>query len=234
MYDLQWYINNFSRGFFKRNFQKQKKILIWNSWIKLTLLVKKTMDFTISLTALIGLSPLLGLVAILVKIQDRGPVLYESERVGLYGKPFKIMKFRTMKVDSENQKSKLMKKNLHKDNVTFKIKQDPRVTPIGKWLRKLSIDELPQLWNVLKGDMSLVGPRPPLPQEVAKYTLNARRRLDVKPGITCIWQVSGRSDIPFDQQVELDKQYISSESVLLDIKLLLKTIPAVLSGRGAY
>jgi lipopolysaccharide/colanic/teichoic acid biosynthesis glycosyltransferase len=118
--------------------------------------------------------------------------------------------------------------------VTFKIKHDPRITPIGCHIRRASIDELPQLWNVLKGDMSLVGPRPAIPSEVNQYTLSDRRRLEVKPGITCIWQVSGRSNIPFEQQVELDAAYIDSQSFWMDLKLLLKTIPAVLLGRGAF
>jgi lipopolysaccharide/colanic/teichoic acid biosynthesis glycosyltransferase len=118
--------------------------------------------------------------------------------------------------------------------VIFKMKHDPRITRVGRYIRRASIDELPQLWNVLKGDMSLVGPRPPVPSEVSQYTLSDRRRLEAKPGITCVWQVSGRSDIPFEQQVELDFAYIESQSLWMDIKLLLKTIPAVLLGRGAY
>src|SRR5271166_5764761 len=125
-------------------------------------------------------------------------------------------------------------KNDHANSITFKMRNDPRVTWIGKIIRKLSIDELPQLWCVLKGDMSLVGPRPPVPSEVAEYTLRDRRRLDATPGLTCIWQVSGRGNIPFPKQVELDVQYIESQSVWLDVKLLLKTVPAVLLGKGAY
>ena len=122
----------------------------------------------------------------------------------------------------------------HEDSITFKMKRDPRITWIGRIIRKLSIDELPQLWCVLRGDMSLVGPRPPLPSEVEQYSLSDRRRLEVIPGLTCIWQVSGRGDIPFAEQVELDAQYIESQSLWLDILLLLKTVPAVLLGRGAY
>jgi lipopolysaccharide/colanic/teichoic acid biosynthesis glycosyltransferase len=139
-----------------------------------------------------------------------------------------------MVVNAEALKDTLLSQNVHKEGVTFKMKKDPRVTWIGGIIRKLSIDELPQLWCVLKGDMSLVGPRPPVPREVAQYSLADRRRLDVTPGLTCIWQVSGRGDIPFPQQVELDVQYIQSQSFWLDIKLLLKTIPAVLLGKGAY
>jgi len=139
-----------------------------------------------------------------------------------------------MYIDAEARKAALMAQNEMAGGVLFKMKDDPRITRVGKYIRRGSIDELPQLWNVLKGDMSLVGPRPPVPSEVALYTLADRRRLDAIPGITCIWQVSGRSEIPFKQQVELDVAYIESQSFWLDLKLLLKTIPAVLLGRGAY
>ena len=144
-----------------------------------------------------------------------------------------MYKFRTMHTDAEMLRAELEAYNQMTGPV-FKIENDPRITPFGRWLRKTSIDELPQLWCVLKGEMSLVGPRPPVPREVALYTLRDRRRLDVKPGLTCIWQVSGRGDIPFHQQVELDVQYIESQSLWLDILLLLKTAPAILFGKGAY
>jgi lipopolysaccharide/colanic/teichoic acid biosynthesis glycosyltransferase len=152
----------------------------------------------------------------------------------MWGREFPFPKFRSMVTDADARKQELTALNQHGDGITFKIKKDPRVTWIGRFMRKFSIDELPQLWCVLTGDMALVGPRPPVPSEVAQYTLADRRRLDTKPGLTCIWQVSGRADIPFEQQVELDVKYIESQSIWLDIKLLLKTIPAVLSGRGAY
>jgi lipopolysaccharide/colanic/teichoic acid biosynthesis glycosyltransferase len=140
-----------------------------------------------------------------------------------------------MVTDAEQRKLTLTSENQHGDaGITFKMKRDPRVTWIGSIIRKLSLDELPQLWCVLNGDMSLVGPRPPVPAEVARYTISDRRRLEVKPGLTCIWQVSGRSELPFEQQVRLDAQYIDSHSLLLDIYLLIKTIPAILTGRGAY
>jgi lipopolysaccharide/colanic/teichoic acid biosynthesis glycosyltransferase len=145
-----------------------------------------------------------------------------------------MYKFRSMYIDAEARKAALAKNNEMDGGVIFKMKHDPRITRVGRYIRRASIDELPQLWNVLKGDMSLVGPRPPVPSEVSQYTLSDRRRLEAKPGITCVWQVSGRSDIPFEQQVELDFAYIESQSLWMDIKLLLKTIPAVLLGRGAY
>jgi lipopolysaccharide/colanic/teichoic acid biosynthesis glycosyltransferase len=161
-------------------------------------------------------------------------VFFWQTRVGRWGREFPFPKFRSMVVNAEQLKAALLTENDHGQNVTFKMKRDPRITWIGRIIRKLSIDELPQLWNVLRGDMSLVGPRPPLPQEVAQYTLADRRRLDVTPGLTCIWQVSGRGDIPFPQQVQLDVQYIESRSLWADVKILLQTIPAVLLGKGAY
>jgi lipopolysaccharide/colanic/teichoic acid biosynthesis glycosyltransferase len=139
-----------------------------------------------------------------------------------------------MVMNADKIKDQLLEENESKDGVIFKMKKDPRVTKVGRFIRRFSIDELPQLVNVLKGDMSLVGPRPPLPREVAEYNLEDRKRLHVTPGITCLWQVGGRSDIPFSEQVELDKQYIQSKSLWQDIKILIKTIPAVISGKGAY
>jgi lipopolysaccharide/colanic/teichoic acid biosynthesis glycosyltransferase len=151
-----------------------------------------------------------------------------------WGRLFQMYKFRSMRSGAERLAQGLAANNEMAGGVTFKMRDDPRTTAVGRVLRRGSIDELPQLWNVIKGEMSLVGPRPPLPSEVAKYSLAERRRLDVTPGITCIWQVSGRSEIPFDRQVELDVAYIESQSLSVDLKLLLKTIPAVLMGRGAY
>jgi lipopolysaccharide/colanic/teichoic acid biosynthesis glycosyltransferase len=161
-------------------------------------------------------------------------VLFWQSRVGRRGREFPFPKFRSMVINAEALKDKLLALNDHHDSVTFKIRKDPRVTWIGRIIRKASIDELPQLWCVLKGDMSLVGPRPPVPREVSRYSLQDRRRLDVTPGLTCIWQVSGRGDIPFHRQVELDVQYIESQSIWLDLLLLMKTAPAILIGKGAY
>jgi lipopolysaccharide/colanic/teichoic acid biosynthesis glycosyltransferase len=170
----------------------------------------------------------------LIKLSGRGPVLFWQMRVGQWGREFAFPKFRSMVVNAEALKDTLLAENDHANGITFKIKRDPRVTRIGRVLRKLSLDELPQLWCVFTGDMSLVGPRPPVPREVARYNLRDRRRLDVKPGLTCIWQISGRGDIPFDRQVELDVQYIDSQSLWFDLLLLIKTAPAILIGRGAY
>ncbi len=196
--------------------------------------LKRTGDIFISFLMMVCLAPLMLIIALAIKITDGGPILYSTMRVGKWGKEFWFPKFRTMAIGADTQKTNLQSASIHTNPATFKLRDDPRVTKVGKILRKTSLDELPQLWCVLKGDMSLVGPRPPLPEEVQRYTLDERRRLDIKPGMTCIWQVSGRSEIPFDKQVQLDLQYIESQSIWLDIKLLLKTIPAVLFGRGAY
>jgi lipopolysaccharide/colanic/teichoic acid biosynthesis glycosyltransferase len=210
----------------------------WVMVINCSNLVKRLIDIVGALLALVVLTPLFATVALAIKLTDRGPILFWQTRVGQWGQEFPFPKFRSMVTNAEALKDKLLDSNDHhqkgESNITFKMKRDPRVTWIGRLIRKLSIDELPQLWCVFKGDMSLVGPRPPVPREVAEYTLADRRRLDVVPGLTCIWQVSGRSDIPFDEQVKLDVQYIESQSLWLDIKLLFKTIPAVLSGKGAY
>jgi lipopolysaccharide/colanic/teichoic acid biosynthesis glycosyltransferase len=220
--------------------KRQKRFLFLRkkySWVLVigcTQLLKRVIDITLSIVLMILLFPLFLLVALFIKLQDGGPVFYVENRVGKWGAEFPLPKFRTMIVNANEMKEKLKQYNEYKGNITFKIKKDPRITPLGRILRKTSVDELPQLWCVLKGKMSLVGPRPPLPSEVANYTLEDRRRLDVVPGITCIWQVSGRADIPFDHQVHLDVKYIESQSFWLDLKLLLKTIPAVILGKGAY
>ena len=195
--------------------------------------VKSVFDRTIAALILLLGSPVLVLVAVAVKLTDRGPVFYRQERVGRFGETFGIWKFRSMYVDAERMVDALAEHN-EKDDVLFKIRRDPRVTPVGRWLRRFSIDEVPQLWNVVKGDMSLVGPRPPLPREVAKYASDVRRRLLVKPGLTGLWQVSGRSDLSWEESVRLDLHYVENWSVAMDAMILWKTFGAVLHGRGAY
>jgi lipopolysaccharide/colanic/teichoic acid biosynthesis glycosyltransferase len=195
---------------------------------------KRALDVILSTAMLLLLSPLFALVALLIKLTDGGPVLFWQTRVGRWSREFSFPKFRSMIVNAETLKQSLLSQNHHQNSVTFKMKRDPRVTWIGRVIRKLSIDELPQLWCVLMGDMSLVGPRPPVPAEVARYSLLERRRLEATPGLTCIRQVSGRGDVPFHKQVELDVQYIDNQTLLLDLVLLMRTIPAVLSGKGAY
>ncbi len=210
------------------------KLYSWDVAIGGATLLKRLFDIATSGLALVALLPLFFVVAILIKRHDGGPVLFWQKRVGRWGREFTFPKFRSMQVDAETLKDALLAQNDHRTGPTFKMKRDPRVTPVGRVIRKLSIDELPQLWCVLIGEMSIVGPRPPVPREVAVYTLADRRRLEVTPGLTCIWQVSGRGDIPFDRQVELDVQYAQSKSFWFDLFLILKTIPAVLTGRGAY
>jgi exopolysaccharide biosynthesis polyprenyl glycosylphosphotransferase len=195
---------------------------------------KRALDIVGAAIGLILLAPLFLLIAVLIKADSPGPVFFSQTRVGENGRVFRCWKLRSMFIDAEARKAELMAKNEMDGGTTFKMKRDPRITRVGRFIRKASIDELPQLLNVLLGDMSLVGPRPPVPSEVAEYSPRARQRLAVKPGITCIWQVSGRSDIPFEQQVELDIEYISKRSLMLDIRLLLSTVPAVLLARGAY
>ncbi|MCB5262259.1 MAG: sugar transferase [Candidatus Cloacimonetes bacterium] len=212
----------------------QLKISIWEWTVSFAKSIKAAMDFSGSLILLILLSPLFLVTAILIYITDPGPIFYVANRVGLNGAYFGFIKFRSMYKDADKHKDQLLKQNESKDGVIFKMKNDPRITRVGKFIRRFSIDELPQLFNVLKGDMSLVGPRPPLPLEVLQYSLEDRKRLHVKPGITCLWQIKGRSEIPFQQQVQLDMQYIRSQGIKNDLIILLKTIPAVISGKGAY
>lgn len=197
------------------------------------LFCKRVVDLVGSFTALVTFSPLFALLAVLIKIDSRGPVFFKQTRSGLNGRKFTLYKFRTMVVDAEERLQELRAKN-QMEGPVFKLDNDPRMTPLGKWLRKFSLDELPQLWNVLRGDMSLVGPRPPLPSEVNEYQPWQRRRLSMPPGITCIWQVNGRSDVvDFDDWMKMDLQYIDNWSFLLDMKICLQTVPAVLLAKGA-
>lgn len=200
--------------------------------ITFSLLLKSVLDRILAFWGLVILSPILSIVALLVKITSPGPVFFKQKRLGLNGRAFVMYKFRTMVRNADNLKKALLPKN-EMDGPVFKMKNDPRVTPLGKFLRKTSLDELPQLFNVLRGDMSLVGPRPPLPAEVKRYDLWQRRKLSVKPGITCLWQINGRNEIPFRDWMKMDLEYIDNWSLWLDLKILARTIPTVLSGRGA-
>jgi lipopolysaccharide/colanic/teichoic acid biosynthesis glycosyltransferase len=211
-----------------------RKRYLWKLVVGGANLSKRIIDIVVALAMIVLLAPLFLAVALMIKLTDRGPVFFWQKRVGQWGAEFPFPKFRSMVANAEALKDKLLTSNDHGNGITFKMKKDPRVTWIGRLIRKASIDELPQLWCVLRGEMSLVGPRPPVPREVSLYSLRDRRRLDVKPGLTCIWQVSGRGDIPFDKQVELDVQYIESQSLWFDVLLLLKTAPAILFGKGAY
>jgi len=198
----------------------------------LSLIAKRGADFIIAFSSLVFLSPVLLLLAAAIKFTSPGPIFYRQTRCGLYGRRFGLIKFRTM-IDGAEDKLWEIRHLNEMDGPVFKMRNDPRVTPFGRFLRKSSLDELPQLWNVVKGEMSIVGPRAPLPEEVKYYATKQRRRLSVKPGITCLWQVSGRSDIDFHRWMEMDLEYIDNWSFWLDLIIMLKTIPAVFTGRGA-
>jgi len=194
---------------------------------------KRLLDLLLSITVLLLFSPLMLLTVLTIYLEDRGPILYRQTRVGMNGRFFNILKFRSMVPDADTRLQEVSHLN-ELDGPVFKIRNDPRITGVGRIIRKLSVDELPQLFNVLKGEMSLVGPRPPLPSEVEQYEDWQLRRLSVMPGITCIWQISGRNELNFDDWVRLDLQYIDNQSIWQDFKILLLTLPAVIRGRGAY
>jgi len=191
------------------------------------------LDIIFGLVGMVILLLILPFMALLIYVDSPGPIFYSQERLGLQGRPFRMYKFRSMRLNAEAELEKLLAQNQHVQGVTFKMSDDPRITRVGKWLRRFSLDELPQFFDVLKGAMSLVGPRPPTRREVSLYSLADRRRLAVKPGLTCFWQVGGRSNIDFSGQVKLDVQYIETAGFWMDIKILLQTLPAVLTGRGA-
>ncbi|WP_461201727.1 sugar transferase [Anoxybacillus sp. TBDG-1] len=198
------------------------------------LIAKRTMDIIGAMIGLISLSWLFLIVAVLIKLEDpKGPVFFKQIRVGKDGKQFYMYKFRSMVTDAETKLQELLKYN-EVSGAMFKMKNDPRVTKVGRFIRKTSIDELPQLWNVLKGEMSLVGPRPPLPREVAQYTEYDKQRLLVTPGCTGLWQVSGRNDLGFHEMVELDLRYIRERSLLYDLRIIIKTIRVMIKPNSAY
>lgn len=195
--------------------------------------IKRPLDVLASLAGLFILSPVFLILAAMVKFDSRGPVFFKQMRVGKDGREFEFYKFRSMVQDAEELKNKLMHLN-ELEGPVFKISDDPRITPIGRFLRRTSLDELPQLFNVLRGDMSLVGPRPPLPAEVANYESWQRQKLSVLPGITCLWQISGRNHIGFTEWMRLDIEYIRRQSLGVDVKILVRTLPAVLLRKGAF
>ena len=217
------------------------KRLCWRAVVNATLVVKRAIDIAVSLVALLLLIPVFGVIAILVRL-DGGPAFFHQVRIGRNGREFRMLKFRSMCLEAEAKLASLLANNENASGVTFKMKNDPRITRIGGILRKLSLDELPQFWNVLRGDMSLVGPRPPVRREVALYSQSDRRRLVVKPGITGLWQVGDRRGVLFEigdrhtidfpEQVDLDVRYIEHLSVAKDLWLLAKTVPAILFGKG--
>ena len=197
--------------------------------------LRRSIDVVLTAVGMLCLAPLFALAAIAIKLDSKGALFFGQERVGEDGRRFTMWKFRTMVVNADALKDQLAKQHASAvDGVRFKMVRDPRVTRVGRVLRKFSIDELPQLYNVLRGDMTLIGPRPPVWREVARYDARALRRLEVKPGLTCLWQISGRSDLSFDQQIDLDLQYIDRTLPAEELRIVLRTIPAVLTGRGAY
>ena len=194
--------------------------------------MKRLCDLTLSILGVIALSPLLIFVAVAIKLDSKGPAIFSQDRVGKNGKLFKMYKFRSMVINAEELKDKLLDKN-EMSGPMFKIKDDPRITKIGRFIRKTSIDELPQLFNVIKGDMSLVGPRPNLPREVKEFSEYHKKKLLAKPGLTCYWQVMGRSNIGFEEWMELDIKYLRDRSILLDIKLIYKTFFVLFGDKNA-
>lgn len=223
-----------ARGRWRLNFRFWRKRVLWGLVVGGTQFIKRLIDIVASACALLLLSPVLLTTCLLIKLEDRGPIFFRQQRVGRFGELFGMWKFRSMVPNADKLKDELLAQNEMEGGITFKMKNDPRITRVGRFIRKYSVDELPQFWNVFVGDMSLVGPRPAVPREVRHYLVEDRQRLLARPGLTCFWQVGGRSGIDFDGQVELDVRYIQSESVWLDIKLLFKTIPAVLKGDGAF
>jgi exopolysaccharide biosynthesis polyprenyl glycosylphosphotransferase len=225
--------NDFLLGSLRvEEFEGQEVITLFREQMLFQLLIKRLADIGISAAALVILSPLMIVTAVAIKLTSPGPIFFVQNRVGMNQRTFKLYKFRSMVVDAEDRKRDLAHLN-EVDGPVFKIGNDPRVTPIGRLIRRTSIDELPQLFNVLQGEMSLVGPRPPLPDEVSRYEWLFRKRLSVKPGITCVWQVSGRNNISFERWMQMDHDYVENWSLWLDLKILMKTLPAVLLRRGA-
>lgn len=224
----------------KKWFPLNLSILKWRTLMalrygvsKLEPRLKRIFDVVLVLFAMLGIAPIFLITALAVKLDSRGPVIFKQTRVGRKGKTFTCYKFRSMSTDAEMRKAELMQQN-EADGPVFKMQNDPRITRVGSIIRKLSIDELPQLFNVLKGEMSLVGPRPPIPQEVTQYQLRDLQRLEVVPGLTGLQQISGRSNMDFDQWIQLDLEYIAKQNLWNDIVIMFKTIPAVLFSRGAY
>jgi lipopolysaccharide/colanic/teichoic acid biosynthesis glycosyltransferase len=205
----------------------------WRLRVDTAPLLKRALDLVGAGVLILALTPLLGLVALAILLEDGRPLLFRQMRVGKDGRLFPMYKFRSMIRNAEALKAGLMAMNEMPGGVLFKIRNDPRVTRVGRVCRRYSIDELPQLFNVMRGEMSLVGPRPPVPSEVALYDPAQRRRLVAKPGITCLWQVGGRNNIDFVGQVRLDVEYIERQTFMMDVLILLRTLPAVISGKGA-
>ena len=202
-------------------------------WFRYHITTKRVLDVVVAAVGLIGSLPIWLAIFVAIKLDSPGPAIFKQDRVGLHGRPFRFYKFRSMYVDAEQRLGEVQAHN-EMDGPVFKIRNDPRVSKVGRFLRRTSLDELPQLLNVLKGDMSMVGPRPPLPREVEQYRPNDLVRLSVKPGLTCLWQIRGRSEVGFEQWMEFDREYVYNMSLGLDLRILVQTVAVVLAGRGAY
>jgi len=194
---------------------------------------KRLFDLSVGLLAFVFVIPIVPLIALMIKLDSPGPVFYRQDRIGRGGRPFRFYKFRSMYREADRRRTELESRN-EQEGPVFKIKADPRITPVGQFLRRSSVDVFPLIHFVVRGDMCIVGPRPPLPVEVARYQPWHRRRLDVKPGITCLWQIAGRSQIGFDEWMRLDMEYLRTRSLRTDMAIFLKTLPAVMARRGAY
>jgi exopolysaccharide biosynthesis polyprenyl glycosylphosphotransferase len=219
----------------REQFQPGPEALVRRQWrFDYQSTAKRLLDVVLAVLGLVGTLPVWIALAILIKLDSPGPVFHVQERVGLHGRRFRFFKFRSMHRDAEERLAEVLAQNEVTDGPVFKIRNDPRVTRVGRFLRRSSLDELPQLLNVLKGDMSLVGPRPPLPREVEQYRPSDRVRLSVKPGLTCLWQIRGRSDVSFDTWMEYDREYIRRVSLGLDLWILMRTVWVVLAAKGAY
>jgi len=206
----------------------------WQMALEWRRIAKRGLDLAGACAGLVVLAPLLLLTALAIRLESPGAVLFRQVRIGKRGEPFTMFKFRSMRVTAEAEKAALAECNESADGVLFKMKADPRVTRVGRIIRRFSIDELPQLLNILRGEMSIVGPRPALPSEVGQYDLEARKRLQTKPGLTCLWQISGRSELAFAEQVDLDLRYLHGKSLAHDIGIIARTFSVVFSGKGAY
>lgn len=217
-----------------RRLTLRRQLATWWFTVAMRAGAKRSIDILGAGAGLIVLAPLLVATALAIKLESRGPVFFSQKRVGKNGRLFSMLKFRSMRTSAEAEKRALAAQNESEDGVLFKMRADPRITRVGRIIRRFSIDELPQLINILRGDMSIVGPRPAVSPEVDQYDHKARKRLQTKPGLTCFWQVGGRSDLPFGQQVDLDIEYLGGQSTWIDVKLILRTIPAVITGKGAY
>ena len=229
---FEWYANQ-GTSFGLNKIRSSMILLSWLSYIRTRNSIKRAFDLLVAISSLPFVLPIMLLTAILIKLDSRGPVIFRQERVGKWGRRFTCYKLRSMCTDAEARKMELMTAN-EADEVVFKMRRDPRVTRVGYVIRKLSIDELPQIFNVIKGEMSVVGPRPPVPIELESYPFDAFLRLEAMPGLTGLQQISGRSELPFKRWVELDLEYIRDQSMKKDLEILFKTIPVALSGKGAY